>query len=303
MMTSETNYLDLFVEYLRVERQYSAETIKAYRSDIRQVIDFIKIEDEKKNILLMDQLDVRIYLAQRYEAEDSPRTIARKVSSLRAFFQFMIRNDLAKENPFADVQLKKGGQHLPRHFYEQELKRLFEYVKEGDGPLEIRNRLILETLYGVGLRVSELANLKISDVDRRNKIITVLGKGNKTRTLPFGDYLADAFSEYLTVARPILVAKAEQDSGFIFLNQRGNNISASGVEYILKQLAKAAGISQNVTAHMFRHTFATDLLNHGADLRSVQSLLGHSNLSTTQIYTHVTTQDLQKSYRNFFPRA
>lgn len=303
MKATTNKYLKLFIEYLRVERQYSAETIKAYRSDINQVLDFLNVEDEQKDILAMDQLDVRVYLAKRYEANDSSRTIARKVSSLRAFFQFMIRNELTDNNPFADVQLKKAGQHLPRHFFEAEMKKILAYVETGQKPQDMRDRLIIETLYDAGLRVSELANLKLSDVDLTNRIIMVTGKGNKMRALPYGDYLAAAFKQYLQNARPVLLADKTEAQGYVFLNQKGEPLTAAGIEYILKKIASAAGITQAVSAHMFRHTFATDLLNHGADLRSVQSLLGHSNLSTTQIYTHVTTQDLQKSYRNFFPRA
>ena len=170
-------------------------------------------------------------------------------------------------------------------------------------PLGLRNRLLLEILYGTGARVSEVAGLTLGMIDQQARIITITGKGNKTRIVPYGQYAADALAVYLNDARPGLLAKADTVHDKLFVNQRGQALTTSGIEYILKQLAKKAGLTQVVSAHMFRHTFATDLLNNGADLRTVQQLLGHSSLSTTQIYTHVTTDALQKSYRDFFPRA
>ena len=169
--------------------------------------------------------------------------------------------------------------------------------------LGLRNRLLLEILYGTGARVSEAAGLTLGMLDQATRVITITGKGNKTRIVPYGQYAADALASYLRDARPQLLAKSPVMHDKLFVNQRGQALTASGIEYILKQLAKKAGLTQMISAHMFRHTYATDMLNNGADLRTVQQLLGHSSLSTTQIYTHVTTDALQKSYRDFFPRA
>jgi integrase/recombinase XerC len=302
-MASTEKLVSLFLDYVRIERQYSDQTGKAYQSDIQQFLDFMAATAPDKALAAVDQLDVRVFLSTLYEAGDVTRSIARKVSALRTFYQFLERNHFVTQNPFAGVQLRKAGTHLPRHFYAQEMTAMFDVVATEKGPLGSRNRLLLEFLYGTGARVSEVAGLTFAMIDARAKILTITGKGNKTRIVPFGQYAADALTDYEQVGRPALVAKAEVPTDRVFLNQRGNPLTPSGIEYILKQIGKKAGLTQDVTAHMFRHTFATDLLNNGADLRTVQQLLGHSSLSTTQIYTHVTTESLQKSYRNFFPRA
>ncbi|WP_134644041.1 tyrosine recombinase XerC [Weissella cibaria] len=295
----------LFLDYLRVERQYSEDTQKAYQSDITEFVVFLTDSGDGTPVDLttIDQYDARVFLSMLYEKGDVSRTIARKVSSLRAFYRFLERNAVVITNPFAGVQLKKSGQHLPRYFYEKELNKLFEVVMTDTSLLGLRNRLLLEILYGTGARVSEAATLTLGMIDQTARVITITGKGNKTRIVPYGQYAADALASYLRDARPQLFAKSQIMHDNLFVNQRGQALTASGIEYILKQLAKKAGLTQMISAHMFRHTYATDMLNNGADLRTVQQLLGHSSLSTTQIYTHVTTDALQKSYRNFFPRA
>lgn len=295
----------LFLDYLRVERQYSEDTQKAYQSDITEFVAFLTDSGDGKPVDLtsIDQYDARVFLSMLYEKGDVSRTIARKVSSLRAFYRFLERNAVVTTNPFAGVQLKKAGQHLPRYFYEKELNKLFDVVMADTSLLGLRNRLLLEILYGTGARVSEAAGLTLGMLDQTARVITITGKGNKTRIVPYGQYVADALASYLRDARPQLLAKSQVMHDKLFVNQRGQALTASGIEYILKQLAKKAGLTQMISAHMFRHTYATDMLNNGADLRTVQQLLGHSSLSTTQIYTHVTTDALQKSYRDFFPRA
>ncbi|MFS1785172.1 tyrosine recombinase XerC [Weissella cibaria] len=295
----------LFLDYLRVERQYSEDTQKAYQSDITEFVAFLTDSGDGKPVDLtsIDQYDARVFLSMLYKKGDVSRTIARKVSSLRAFYRFLERNAVVTTNPFAGVQLKKAGQHLPRYFYEKELNKLFDVVMADTSLLGLRNRLLLEILYGTGARVSEAAGLTLGMLDQATRVITITGKGNKTRIVPYGQYAADALASYLRDARPQLLAKSPVMHDKLFVNQRGQALTASGIEYILKQLAKKAGLTQMISAHMFRHTYATDMLNNGADLRTVQQLLGHSSLSTTQIYTHVTTDALQKSYRDFFPRA
>lgn len=295
----------LFLDYLRVERQYSEDTQKAYQSDITEFVGFLTDSGDGKPVDLttIDQYDARVFLSMLYEKGDVSRTIARKVSSLRAFYRFLERNAVVTTNPFAGVQLKKSGQHLPRYFYEKELNKLFDVVMADTSLLGLRNRLLLEILYGTGARVSEAAGLTLGMLDQTARVITITGKGNKTRIVPYGQYAADALANYLRDTRPQLLAKSQVMHDKLFVNQRGQALTASGIEYILKQLAKKAGLTQMISAHMFRHTYATDMLNNGADLRTVQQLLGHSSLSTTQIYTHVTTDALQKSYRDFFPRA
>ena len=306
MTVSEAeNEKQLFLDYLRIERQYSDDTQKAYQGDISEFLTFLSRTQSTKVIVLADitSFDVRVFLSELYEKGDESRTIARKVSSLRSFYRFLVNNELVNDNPFVGIVLKKPGQHLPRYFYQKELNSMFDVVAKDKSALGLRNQLLLEMLYGTGARVSEIANMTLQNVDSKARVATITGKGNKTRIVPFGRYAADALVTYLEAGRPILASKRDEPSNKLFLNQRGAPVTMAGIEYILKQIGKKAGLTQDVTAHMFRHTFATDLLNNQADLRTVQQLLGHSSLSTTQIYTHVTTENLQKSYRNFFPRA
>ena len=306
MTVSEAeNEKQLFLDYLRIERQYSDDTQKAYQGDISEFLTFLSRTQSTKEIVLADitSFDVRVFLSELYEKGDESRTIARKVSSLRSFYRFLVNNELVNDNPFVGIVLKNPGQHLPRYFYQKELNSMFDVVAKDKSALGLRNQLLLEMLYGTGARVSEIANMTLQNVDSKARVATITGKGNKTRIVPFGRYAADALVTYLEAGRPILASKRDEPSNKLFLNQRGAPVTTAGIEYILKQIGKKAGLTQEVTAHMFRHTFATDLLNNQADLRTVQQLLGHSSLSTTQIYTHVTTENLQKSYRNFFPRA
>ena len=306
MTVSEAeNEKQLFLDYLRIERQYSDDTQKAYQGDISEFLTFLSRTQSTKEIVLADitSFDVRVFLSELYEKGDESRTIARKVSSLRSFYRFLVNNELVSDNPFVGIVLKKPGQHLPRYFYQKELNSMFDVAAKDKSALGLRNQLLLEMLYGTGARVSEIANMTLQNVDSKARVATIIGKGNKTRIVPFGRYAADALATYLEAGRPVLANKQDEPSNKLFLNQRGAPVTTAGIEYILKQIGKKAGLTQDVTAHMFRHTFATDLLNNQADLRTVQQLLGHSSLSTTQIYTHVTTENLQKSYRNFFPRA
>ncbi|MDR3190664.1 MAG: tyrosine recombinase XerC [Lactobacillaceae bacterium] len=297
------NKIALFHDYLRVERQYSDQTVRAYLSDINEFTLFLAETGKASDLVTVDLLDVRVFLSHLYENEDVQRTIARKVSALRSFYDFLVRNDFMESNPFAGVQLRKAGRHLPRYFYEQEMTKLFETAAKDDSMLGIRNQLLLEMLYDTGMRVSEAAELTLLEIDAGARVISVTGKGNKTRIVPYGHYLVALLKTYEATIRPALMRNAKHVHDNLLVNKNGDPLTPSGIEYVLKQLGKKAGLTQDVTAHMFRHTFATDLLNNGADLRTVQQLLGHSSLSTTQIYTHVTRENLQESYRNFFPRA
>ncbi len=303
-MTSQ-QLVQLFMDYLRVERQYAEDTQTAYLADIKDFMAFLISTDEAKQVKLtsVDDLTVRVYLSALYDRGISQKTIARKVSALRSFYQFMEANQLVTHNPFNGIHLKKAGRHLPRFFYHEELQALFKAAYEDQSVLGLRNQVLLEFLYGTGARVSEMAELILAEVDQAARIVHITGKGDKTRIVPFGQFAAAALQQYLELSRPQLAKKQAQPGLTLLLNQRGQAMTASGIEYVLKKLGEQAGLTQHISAHMFRHTFASDMLNNGADLRTVQQLLGHSSLSTTQIYTHVTTDKLQQSYRQFFPRA
>lgn len=296
--------VELFITYLESERQYSPETVKAYREDLAAFQKFLADTGDNTDLLLVSKLDVQVYLSQLYDEHKARTTIARKISSLRSFYDFLIREDLVKVNPFAYVTLKKRSQPLPRFFYEKEMTALFKAAGENPDPvLAKRDSAILEVLYATGIRVSELCGLTLNAVDFDGQLMLIHGKGNKERYVPFGHYAKDALQTYLKVAREPLMQKYHKTHGVVFINHYGDPITSTGVEYVLNQMIDRSSLTGDIHPHMLRHTFATHLLNHGADLRTVQELLGHSSLSTTQIYTHVTKSQLQRDYRRYFPRA
>ena len=296
--------VELFITYLESERQYSPETVKAYREDLAAFQKFLVDTGDNTDLLLVSKLDVQVYLSQLYDEHKARTTIARKISSLRSFYDFLIREDLVKVNPFAYVTLKKRSQPLPRFFYEKEMTALFKAAGENPDPvLAKRDSAILEVLYATGIRVSELCGLTLNAVDFDGQLMLIHGKGNKERYVPFGHYAKDALQTYLKVARVPLMQKYHKTHEVVFINHYGDPITSTGVEYVLNQMIDRSSLTGDIHPHMLRHTFATHLLNHGADLRTVQELLGHSSLSTTQIYTHVTKSQLQRDYRRYFPRA
>ncbi|MFW8051855.1 tyrosine recombinase XerC [Vagococcus fluvialis] len=293
--------LEDFLKYLIIERQYSEKTKEAYEDDITDFFSFLK-ESGNEDYLLVTLQDVRIYLAYLHDRKYSRNTISRKLSSLRSFYQFLMKNDLLSENPFSYIQMKRQQSKLPRFFYEKELNALFDSA-EGNRPLDYRNQAILEVLYGTGIRVSECVNIKLQDIDFDASVVLIFGKGGKERYVPFGSFAEDAIRTYLTEGRDVLMTKTTDTHSYLFVNNRGAPITDAGIQYVLKKLIEKSSLTTDIHPHMFRHTFATHLLNNGADLRTVQELLGHSSLSSTQIYTHVTTDTLQKNYRHFHPRA
>lgn len=290
-----------FIGYLMTERGYSLKTKEAYQRDLNDFCQFLKDSGEE-SLVDVDHLDVRVYLAFLNDQKYSRNTISRKIASLRSFYQYLLKHEKIKENPFSYVHLKKKQARLPRFFYEKEIDALFASV-EGTSPLDQRNRALLEVLYGAGLRVSECANLTLSVIDFDNSVMLIHGKGNKDRYVPLGSYAADAIQAFVSDGRRQLMDHFQKAHDYLFINHRGDQITATGIEYVLNQIIKKSSLDSDIHPHMLRHTFATHLLNNGADLRTVQELLGHANLSTTQIYTHVTKESLQKNYRSFHPRA
>ncbi|MER2175079.1 MAG: tyrosine recombinase XerC [Carnobacterium sp.] len=292
---------ETFLQYLITERHYSELTKKAYQEDITHFELFLnQTGDTDFNSVTLQ--DVRIYLGELNEQGLSRNSISRKISSLRAFYQFLLKNQLVKDNPFSYVHLKKKTLRLPKFFYEKEMDALFEAVK-GEGPLDFRNEAILEVLYGTGIRVSECSGIKLKDIDFELSVLLIRGKGNKERYVPFGHYAAVAIRDYMEKGRTPLMTKHKRIHDFLFVNHHGDPITATGIEYVLNQVIKKSSLTSDIHPHMLRHSFATHLLNNGADMRTVQELLGHASLSSTQIYAHVTKDLLQKNYRQFHPRA
>lgn len=298
----EQKWINEFKEYLRVERQYSPKTITAYLEDLTEFCDFLTETGKTKSFTEITKFDVHVFMSELYDRNLKMTSISRKVSSLRAFFHFLMRNGYVKQDPFAYVQIKQNPRRLPRFFYEKELTLLFEETN-GNDKLSIRDNALLETLYSTGMRVSECTGLKVNDIDFELKTMLLHGKGRKDRYVPFGSYCDKALKRYLTKARKPLIEKYHHEHEYVFVNHHGEPITPAGVSYVLDQILKRSSLSSSIHPHELRHTFATHMLSNGADLRTVQELLGHSSLSTTQIYTHVTPEHLQRDYRKYFPRA
>ncbi|MED4989078.1 tyrosine recombinase XerC [Geobacillus sp. NFOSA3] len=293
--------LKLFIEYLQIEKNYSQYTIVCYQRDVEQFFEFMN-EQGIHHLHEVTYNDVRLYLTKLYERKQSSRSISRKISSLRSFYKFLLREKKVKENPFALAALPKKEQKIPNFLYEQELERLF-YVNDVNTAIGQRNQAILELLYATGVRVSECCHIQLSDIDFSVSTILIHGKGNKQRYVPFGRFAKEALERYIHHGRRELLQKAKSAHAYLFVNARGNPLTPRGVRYILDEIVKKAALTQNISPHVLRHTFATHLLNEGADMRTVQELLGHAHLSSTQVYTHVTKDRLRHIYLHTHPRA
>lgn len=281
------------MRYLEIEKNYSPHTILNYRLDLEDFKKFLGgVELEK-----VDYLALRKYLAVLKEKNLGTRTVGRRISALRSFFKFLTREGLLKTNPILILSSPKQEKHLPVFMTEEEVTRLIEgaFPRNELDELGLRNRAILETFYSTGIRISELVGLDLQDIDFIGGIVKVMGKGKKERLVPIGETAASVIRKYLN--------KRKRQVDALFLNKNGKRITTRGVRGIVGKYIRLVGIKQGVSAHTFRHSFATHLLNRGADLRTVQELLGHANLSTTQIYTHLTTEKLKSVYDKAHPRA
>ncbi|MGM9986532.1 MAG: tyrosine recombinase XerC [Bacillaceae bacterium] len=293
------NICQLYLEYLQVERNYSQYTIVSYETVLKQFLTFMQ-EEKIMSFQDVTYADVRLYLTTLHESGLTRKTVSRKVSSLRSFYRFLSREKLVTTNPFAHATLPKKELSIPKFFYEEELKPLFQ-CSDLSTPLGQRNQALLELLYATGIRVSECCNLEWSDIDFTIGTVLVLGKGKKQRYVPFGEYAKKALDEYYHDGYQKLNKGNSQKK--VFLNHRGTPLTDDGVRLVLKKMMQTVTASLHISPHMLRHSFATHLLNNGADLRSVQELLGHEQLSTTGIYTHVSKERLKHVYMAHHPRA
>lgn len=293
------NYTHSYFTYLQIEKNSSMHTIQGYRDDLEHFFLFLN-EQQIERLQDVTHQTARLYLTVLHEKKMARASVSRKISALRGFYRYLMRESLTEENPFLLVHRPKGTKKLPSFFYEEEMKELFETVQNSD-PLSLRNRALLELMYGTGIRVSECAGLSVKDVDFSLGVILVQGKGGKERYVPYGSFAAEAIQIYLTSGRHTLMKTLDHDK--LFVNYRGAPITTGGIRHVLNQLIEKASLSGKIHPHMLRHTFATHMLNNGADMRTVQELLGHASLSSTQMYTHVTKEHLQKTYMNHHPRA
>lgn len=300
-MLSNEDLVKEFMNYLIHERNYSDLTQKAYAEDIAHFLEFLE-ETGDDQLLAIELIDARIYLSRLSDEAFSRASISRKISSLRSFYHYLQSHSFIEDNPFSYLRIKKSGLQLPNFFYDEEMGLLFE-AAEGTEPLDYRNLALLEILFGTGIRVSECKDLTLDDLDLDFGVLLAKGKGNRERYVPFGEYAKFAVEDYLEYSRTPLMKKYDKDHEFLFISQYGDPISVSGIQYVLDQLIKKTGLTSNMHPHKLRHSFATHLLNNGADMRTVQELLGHKSLSSTQIYTHVTKEHLLKDYNKFHPRA
>jgi integrase/recombinase XerD len=293
----EDEWVDRFLEYLLLERGLSANTLSAYASDLREASRHLAARG-RTGWGGVSREDLQTCF-DRDDRELSPRSRARKLAAIRSFFKYLAACGLIPENPGSRLRFPSLNPKLPRVLSASEVESLLGQpdVRE---PLGIRDKAMFELMYATGLRVSELTGLHLGQVHLEPGYLVVLGKGDKERLTPMGEYAADALRVYLQWGRPRLVRKAGPSE--LFLNHRGRPLTRQGFWKIIKQYAVRAGIRQNLTPHMLRHSFATHLLENGADLRTVQALLGHVDISTTQIYTHVARARLKEIHRKYHPR-
>jgi len=297
--------IERFLTYLTVEKGFSDNTIAAYRNDLSQMASFIKEDATKRGLtpswanfnrqgMLSYQLDLK-------ERNYAATTLARKVAAAKSFFKFMVAEDKLRDNPTDNVASPNVGRQLPKPISYPEAMKLLEQPTKLSTPEAKRDSAMLALLYASGMRVSELISLNLGNVDTEGDFVRCFGKGNKERLIPIARRAALAVQEYVKEARPRLARNDEEKA--LFLNRRGERLTRQGFWQILKGYAKSAELDKEITPHTLRHSFATHMLSGGADLRSVQELLGHANISTTQVYTHLTSEHVRRTYEESHPRA
>lgn len=292
------NNLEDYLEYLKYQKNYSDYTIDNYEQDILEYFSYL--DREQLDYQKIAYSDLRFYLMYlKDEKQDKNSSIDRKLSSLRGFYKFLASENIVSSNVFSLLHGLKKEKKLPHYFEYDELEALFDAC-DTTSVLGQRDLLILEMLYATGVRVGELVHIKVKDINRSNRMVLVLGKGNKERLVPYGEYCEDILNLYLKDAYLKLNTK---QSPYLFLNHNGAPLTERGVRYVLDQIIKKTSLYKHISPHMIRHSFATHLLNEGCDLLTVQKLLGHESIKATQIYTHVSTDRLKEVYFHSFPRA
>lgn len=298
MQISQDNQdqIDLFIDAMWLESGLSKNTLSAYRSDLSRLAKFV----DAKSLITLDQADIQKFLAVLLAEGTKASSSARVLSTLRRFYRYQIRQNAIADDPCAQVLSPKQGRPLPKAISEQQVDDLL-HVPKVTTALGLRDRAMLETLYATGLRVSELVDLTLLEVSLTVGVVRIVGKGNKERLVPLGENAVDWIERYQSSSRLDLLKGRQCDA--LFVTARGAGMTRHAFWHIIKKHAKFAGIDEGLSPHTLRHAFATHLINHGADLRSVQMLLGHADLSTTQIYTHIARERLQSMHAEHHPRG
>ncbi len=285
--------IEEFLNYLSFEKKYSENTVESYKRDLNDFDNYFKKEIKKIN-----HEDIKNYI-QNLGKNLEAKTISRHISSLKSFYKYLKLTNQIKTSPLANINNPKTQRKLPNILTEDEVNDLLDINLKTD--FDFRNKAMLELMYSSGLRVSELINLKVNDIDIQNEVVRIFGKGSKERIIPLDEYATEALNNYINDHRFNLFKHGENN--YLFLNNHGNQMTRQGFFKILKKIALEKNIKKDFSPHTLRHSFATHLLKHGADLRSIQELLGHSDISSTQIYTHISNEKLHENYKNFHPHG
>ena len=286
--------IDEFCNYLLIDKHYSNNTIESYKRDLTKFYVYID-----KDLKKVSKDDIKDYLKHLYDDNMNERSIARNISTLKTFYKFLNILKIINNNPVDSISSPKLGKKLPNTLSEEDINKLLD-IKLIDN-YSYRNKAMLELMYATGLRVSELVNLKVYDVNLEEAIVKTMGKGSKERIIPIGDYALNALKIYINEYRSTLFKREVND--YLFLNNHGMKMTRQGFFKIIKKLASEQGINKDFSPHTLRHSFATHLLSHGADLRIIQELLGHSDVSTTQIYTHMSNEQLEDTFKKYHPHG
>lgn len=289
-----------YLYYLRVTKNLSKNTISSYQNDLEDYVRFVEEVLKKKRFEQVQKSDIDKYLLHLKRMELSPKSVTRKLSSLKSFHHYLVEEKIIDENPFSLISKPKTPKTLPTVLNVEEVNRLIETVRKDQSVSGIRNQAMVELAYGSGLRVSELIEIRVSDVHLNMNLINVTGKGNKERIVPLGDESVVALRKYMATSREKL---RPVDKDILFLNKFGKKISRVAFFKIIQSLALKAGLEKTISPHTLRHSFATHMIENGADLRAVQELLGHSDILTTENYTHISKKHLEKAYVAAHPRA
>ncbi len=303
VLSSMRKLLDAFLDFLSVEKGASANTVAAYRNDLRQLADFIGTRPGAKGWEALDRATLQDFILDLKQRGYSETSVARKVAAVRSCFAFLSAEGAIASNPTEGISSPRVGKSLPRAITPNEVDELLEQPTRRSTPEAKRDRAMLELLYATGMRVTELVSLDMANLnlDPRAPYVRCLGKGAKERTIPIHDQAVEALVDYLEEGRPIVVHN--RDEVALFVNRRGDRLTRQGFWLILKGYARAANLSPDITPHTLRHSFATHMLRGGMPLRNVQEMLGHANISTTQVYTHLTSDHVREVYERAHPRA